>query len=187
MLVVFFFYWSITHHNYLKWIKIVSNRSKSMIQNQQNNWSNRTLSPFYNILLVAIVKQYKKHYLYQNVVFCRNICLCPFRSFQRLNFSCTVGCGGWKIPQMDNLWTGSPDTRGYRSRCCWRFSSHVVSLGKKQKKWWTLQINYLYYFFFFNLMTLHFRLKFFFCRFLFQKSVPFKAPGTTISNEILIL
>lgn len=42
-------------------------------------------------------------------------------------------------------------------------------------------------FFFFNLMTLHFRLKFFFCRFLFQKSVPFKAPGTTISNEILIL
>lgn len=82
-------------------------------------------------MLVTIIKKYKRHYLYQSVVFCRNICSYPFHSFQRLNFSCTVGCGGWKIPQLDNLWTGSPGTRGYRSRCCWRFSSHVVLLRKK--------------------------------------------------------
>lgn len=138
-------------------------------------------------MLVTIIKKYKRHYLYQSVVFCRNICSYPFHSFQRLNFSCTVGCGGWKIPQLDNLWTGSPGTRGYRSRCCWRFSSHVVLLRKKNNKWWTLQIIHFYYFFLlFNIFT-SFRLEFFFFFFLFQISVLFKAPGTIISNEILIL
>lgn len=138
-------------------------------------------------MLVAIIEKYKRHYLYQSVVFCRNICSYPFHSFQRLNFSCTVGCGGWKIPQMDNLWTGSPGTRGYRSRCCWRFSSHVVLLRKKNDKWWTLQIIHFYYFFLlFNIFTFSSGIFLFFF-FLFQISVLFKAPGTIILNEILIL
>lgn len=137
-------------------------------------------------MLVTIIKKYKRHYLYQSVVFCRNICSYPFHSFQRLNFSCTVGCGGWKIPQLDNLWTGSPGTRGYRSRCCWRFSSHVVLLRKKNNKWWTLQIIHFYYFSLYSI-SLHFRQEFFFFFFLFQISVLFKAPGTIILNEILIL
>lgn len=137
-------------------------------------------------MLVTIIKKYKRHYLYQSVVFCRNICSYPFHSFQRLNFSCTVDCGGWKIPQMDNLWTGSPGTRGYRSRCCWRFSSHVVLLRKKNDKWWTLQIIHFYYFFLlFNIFTFSSGIFLFF--FLFQISVLFKAPGTIILNEILIL
>lgn len=136
-------------------------------------------------MLVTIIKKYKRHYLYQSVVFCRNICSYPFHSFQRLNFSCTVGCGGWKIPQMDNLWTGSPGTRGYRSRCCWRFSSHVVLLRKKitngeRYKWFISTIFSLYS------ISLHFRLEFFFFFFLFQISVLFKAPGTIILNTDIV-
>lgn len=159
MLGFFSFYWSITHHNNLEGIKTISNRSKARFK--INNWSNKTLSPIYNILLVTIIKKYKRHYLYQSVVFCRNICSYPFHSFQRLNFSCTVGCGGWKIPQLDNLWTGSPGTRGYRSRCCWRFSSHVVLLRKKitngeRYKLFISTIFPLYS------ISLHFRLEFFF-------------------------
>lgn len=138
-------------------------------------------------MLVTIIKKYKRHYLYQSVVFCRNICSYPFHSFQRLNFSCTVGCGGWKIPQLDNLWTGSPGTRGYRSRCCWRFSSHVVLLRKKQKQM-VNATNYSFQLFFPFIQYLYiFVWNFSFFFFLVQISVLFKAPGTIILNEILIL
>lgn len=138
-------------------------------------------------MLVTIIKKYKRHYLYQSVVFCRNICSYPFHSFQRLNFSCTVGCGGWKIPQLDNLWTGSPGTRGYRSRCCWRFSSHVVLLRKKKMTNGERYKLFISTIFSLYSISLHFRLEFFFFFFLFQISVLFKAPGTIILNEILIL